>query len=65
MDSGQSSAAVSAVSPTKWRDSRNNSSSTRVASSARTIADFTAGKSRLSVNAAIAQPRSGSGVCFR
>ena len=51
--SGHNSAAVSAVSPTKCRDSRNNSSSTRVARSARTIAFFTAGKSRLSISAAI------------
>src|SRR3546814_6529916 len=46
--SGHSNAAVSAVSPTKCRDRRNSSSSTRDASKARTVPAFTAGKSRRS-----------------
>ena len=63
--SGQSSATVSAVSPTKSRLIANSTGSVRSVMSARIAADLTAGRSRSPVSAAIAQPRSGSGVSRR
>ena len=59
---GHSRLAVSAVSPTKSRESVHNTGSIRSIRIVRTAEDLTAGKSSPSVNAASAQPRSGSAV---
>jgi hypothetical protein len=60
--SGHKRLAVSAVSPTKSRLSTHNTGSTRSVIRLRIVLPLTAGKLRQSVNAASAQPRSGSGV---
>ena len=62
---GQISATVSARSPTKSRLIANSSGSTRVATSPWIAADLIALMSIAPVSAAIAQPRSGSGVARR
>ena len=56
---------VSAVSPTKSRDSANSTGSTRSWISARTIPALIAGKSISPVSPASAHPRSGSGTSRR
>src|SRR5205807_7471687 len=60
--SGQISATVSARSPTKSNDQPNNTGSTRAIARSRTWLGLASAKDNSPVNAARAQPRSGSSV---